>query len=58
VTNKETTDSGYIGNNESVSSFLIIKAASIVAAQLIAKKCPILDFNDSVEIRPLMLIGN
>ena len=55
VTSKETRDGAYNSNNESVSSFLIIKAASMNAAEAIAKKCPVLEFDGSVEVRPLLM---
>ncbi|HMC85048.1 MAG TPA: YciI family protein [Chitinophagaceae bacterium] len=54
VSNKGTSKGAYIGNNETMSSILIIKAAEIKAAEAIAKKCPILEFDGSIEIRPLM----
>lgn len=55
ITSKETKEGAYYSNNESISSFIIIKAASIDAAEAIAKKCPILEFNGSVEVRPLLM---
>ncbi len=55
ITDKETKDGAYYSNNESISSFLIIKAADMDAAVAIAKKCPILEFNGSVEVRPLLM---
>jgi hypothetical protein len=54
VSNKGTSKGAYIGNNETMSSIMIIKAIDIKAAEAIAKKCPILEFDGSVEIRPLM----
>ncbi|RFM32417.1 YciI family protein [Chitinophaga silvisoli] len=48
----------YVANNELVSSFIIIKAASMNEAGEIAKKCPIFDFDGSVEIRPLQNTAN
>ncbi|HWB27656.1 MAG TPA: YciI family protein [Chitinophagaceae bacterium] len=48
----------YIANNELVSSFIIIKAASLDEAGEIAGKCPIFAFDGSVEIRPLMNTAN
>jgi hypothetical protein len=48
----------YVANNELVSSFIIIKAASMDEAGAIAKKCPIFDFDGSVEIRPLQNTAN
>jgi hypothetical protein len=55
INSKGTTEGAYYINNESISSFIIIKAASIEAAEAIAKKCPILEFNGSVEVRPLSM---
>ena len=52
---KGTTEGAYYINNESISSFIIIKAASIDAVEAIAKNCPILEFNGSVEVRPLLM---
>lgn len=48
----------YIANNELVSSFIIIKADSMDEAGEIAKKCPIFEFDGSVEIRPLLNTAN
>jgi hypothetical protein len=55
ITGKAKTEKKgtYIANNELVSSFIIIKAVSMDEAGEIAKKCPIFDFDGSVEIRPL-----
>ena len=55
ISPKGITESPYYSNNESISSFIIIKAASIDAAEAIAKNCPILEFNGSVEVRPLLM---
>lgn len=57
-TSKTLQKGVYVANNELVSSFIIIKAASLDEAEDIAKKCPIFDFNGSVEIRPLMNIAH
>ena len=57
VTSTETKDGAYYSSNESVSSFIIIKAASMEAAEMVAKKCPILEFNGSVEVRPLLMMN-
>jgi hypothetical protein len=51
---KVEKDSVYIANKELVSSLIIIKATSLEEAGVIAKKCPIYEFDGSVEIRPLM----
>lgn len=55
ITSKGTTEGAYYSNNESISSFIIIKAANMNTAEAIAKKCPILEFNGSVEVRPLLM---
>lgn len=51
---KTVKDSVYVANGELVSSFIIIKAADMNEAGEIAAKCPIFEFDGSVEIRPLM----
>ena len=43
----------YVSNNELVSSFIIINATSMDEAGEIAGKCPIFEFDGSVEIRPI-----
>ncbi len=53
-TAKTVKDSLYVANNELVSSFIIIKATDMNEAGEIAAKCPIFEFDGSVEIRPLM----
>ncbi len=55
ITSNGTKKGAYYSNNESISSFIIIKAASMEDAQTIAKKCPILEFDGSVEVRPLLM---
>jgi len=55
ISPKGTIEGAYYINNESISSFIIIKATSMDAAEAIAKKCPILEFNGSVEVRPLLM---
>ena len=55
ITKSEVKEGAYYSNNESISSFIIIKATNIDAAQAIAKKCPILEFDGSVEVRPLLM---
>jgi len=50
----QTTKPGpYVANNELVSSFIIINAKDMDEARAIAKKCPVFEFNGSVEIRSL-----
>ena len=53
-TNKTMQEGVYIANNELISSFIIINAASMDEAGEIARKCPIFEFDGSVEIRPIM----
>ncbi len=55
ITREASKDGAYYSNNESISSFLIIKAKNIDDAEKVAKKCPILSFNGSVEVRPLWM---
>ena len=55
VTKNEIKDGAYYSDNETISSFIIIKAADMNAAESIAKKCPILEFDGSVEVRPLLM---
>ncbi len=55
ITSQGTTEGAYDSNNESLSSFIIIKAINLDAAEAIAKKCPILEFAGSVEVRPLLM---
>lgn len=43
----------YIADNELVSSFIVVNAKDMDEARAIAKKCPVFEFNGSVEIRPL-----
>jgi len=48
----------YVANNELVSSFIIINAKDMDEARAIAKKCPVFEFNGSVEIRPIQNTAN
>ncbi len=57
-TAKISQKGAYVANNELISSFIIIKAASMEEAGEIAKKCPIFEFDGSVEIRPVMNMAN
>lgn len=55
----QTTKQGpYVANNELVSSFIIINAKDMDEARAIAKKCPVFEFNGSVEIRPIQNTAN
>ncbi len=58
VMKDKTENNVYTAYDESISSVLIIKAANAETAEAIAKKCPILEFNGSVEVRPLMQMAN
>lgn len=53
-TEKSLKSSAYISDGELVSSILIIKAENMDAAKAIADKCPVYEFNGSVEVRPVM----
>jgi len=53
-TDKTIKEGAYIANNESISSFILIRADSMDEAGEIAKRCPIFEFDGSVEIRPVM----
>ncbi|MBV8253400.1 MAG: hypothetical protein JO154_12400 [Chitinophaga sp.] len=57
-TAKTSQKGPYVANNELISSFIIIKASSMEEAGEIAKKCPIFDFDGSVEVRPMMNMAN
>ncbi|OCX53333.1 hypothetical protein BEL04_03250 [Mucilaginibacter sp. PPCGB 2223] len=57
-TTQTTKPSPYIANNELVSSFLIINAKDMNEARVIAKKCPVFEFNGSVEIREIQNTAN
>ena len=52
-TAKTIKPNAYIANGEVVSSFLIINAADLPEAKLIASKCPVLELDGSVEVRPI-----
>jgi hypothetical protein len=53
-TEKSLKSTAYISDGELVSSVLIIKAENMDAAKAIADKCPVYEFNGSVEVRPVM----
>jgi hypothetical protein len=55
---KTATDGVYAGDKEVVSSIFVIKAANMEEASDIAKKCPIYEFDGSVEIRPVIDAAN
>ena len=56
-TQKTTLNTPYISNGEAVSSFIIIKASSLDEATQIAKECPVLELDGSVEVRELMQLA-
>ncbi len=52
--NQEMTEQPYVAEHNSVAGYIIILANDFDAATVIAKKCPILNGNDtSVEIREI-----
>ena len=57
-TSKTVKSGVYDKSNEIVSSVLVIKAADTGEAESIAQKCPIYEFDGSVEIRPVMNTAN
>jgi hypothetical protein len=50
---KEVADRPVVANNEMVTGYMLINAKNVKEAEVIAKDCPILAFNGSVEIRPI-----
>ncbi len=55
----QTTKAGpYVANDELLSSVIIINAKDMDEARAIAKKCPVFDFNGSIEIRPIQNTAN
>ena len=50
---KTVTDGPYAESKDLVSGILIVEAASLEEAAELAKGCPILDFDGSVEVRPV-----
>jgi hypothetical protein len=47
------TDGPFVEIRERLGSFLIVKAESLEDAITLAHGCPVLDFNGSVEVRPI-----
>ena len=47
------TDGPFVEIRERLGSFIIVKAENIDEATTLAHGCPVLDFNGSVEIRPI-----
>jgi hypothetical protein len=47
------TDGPFVEIRERLGSFIIVKAENIDEATTLAHGCPVLDFNGSVEIRPV-----
>jgi hypothetical protein len=50
---KVVTDGPYAESKDLVSGTLIVEAASLAEAAEIARDCPILEFDGSVEVRPV-----
>jgi hypothetical protein len=50
---KTVTDGPYAETKDLVSGILIVEAASLEEAAELAQGCPILEFDGSVEVRPL-----
>ena len=50
---KTVTDGPYAESKDLVSGILIVEAASLEEATELAHGCPILEFDGSVEVRPL-----
>ncbi|MBC7935354.1 MAG: hypothetical protein H7Y86_08380, partial [Rhizobacter sp.] len=50
---KEVANKPVVANNEMVTGYLLINAKDVKEAEAIAKDCPILVFNGSVEIRQI-----
>jgi len=57
-TDNAATANPYVANGEEVSSFLIINAADMSEAKQIAEKCPVLELQGNVEIRPIQNTAN
>jgi hypothetical protein len=51
-------DGAYASDKEVVSSIIVIRAAGMDEASAIAQKCPIYEFDGSVEIRPVLQTTN
>lgn len=54
---KTVTDGPFSEAKEMVGGYTIINAENLEAALEIAKGCPVLDVDGSVEVRPLRTIG-
>ena len=53
-TGKTLKNDPYVSDGMQISSVIIIKAANMEAAKDIANKCPVFEFDGSIEVRPLM----
>lgn len=56
--NDIVTDGPYVETKEIINGYMFIKADDIEEASEIAKGCPILIDDGSVEVRPVMEVGN
>ena len=55
---KVSRDTAYIRDGEEIGSVLLIKAANMEEAASIAQKCPVYEFEGSIEIRPIINTAN
>ena len=53
---KVVTDGPYAESKDLVSGILVVEAASLEEAAELARGCPILDFDGSVEVRPALVV--
>jgi hypothetical protein len=53
---RAVTDGPYAESKDLVTGALIVEAASLEAAAELARDCPILEHDGSVEVRPLLVV--
>ncbi|MDB4986917.1 MAG: PhnB protein [Myxococcaceae bacterium] len=53
---KIVTDGPYAESKDLVSGIVVVEAASLEEAAELARGCPILDFDGSVEVRPVLVV--
>jgi hypothetical protein len=53
---KVVTDGPYAESKDLVSGIIVVEAASLEEAAELARGCPILDFDGSVEVRPALAL--
>ena len=53
---KLVTDGPYAESKDLVSGILVVEAASLDEAATLARGCPILDLDGSVEVRPVLVV--